>query len=172
MIKPGLNHQGFKKKGEEMKNIIIVLLIIIPVLVMGQNYGERLPMADDFSDSDSTLLVPDSVRYTTAAADTLYTGLIHLPKIEGSYLIQFFGDSTSGTPTYNVDARLYFSATPTGYHWTVWNDVFTGVHGDSIYTIQFTASQLTFFNQANAIQLRSMQVGAGAATHYLSHFPR
>ena len=156
-----------------MKRAILILLVL-PVLMLSQNYGEKIKLGHTFkTGSDSTLILVANDS-TTATGDTVFSGLEYLGRIEGFYGFSIYSDSlTGGAARWKVMARFYYNANPTGKKWGVWNTIFNSIHGDSTYYKRYDSStdSLSWYgNSGNGIQYGIIQTGAGKARHYPAHY--
>lgn len=154
-----------------MKRILLILLVLAGFALAQDGYGEWLTTGSGFEDSDSTIL-SNSDYVTSSDGDMLFTGLLNLGRIDGVYAVTLYAASSSGTPTFDVDARFYYKAAPAGHHWGDWNSVFSGVSADELQKLEFNGSTPAWWGHGNGILYRITQHGTGSATCYLSHFPK
>ncbi len=149
----------------------IAFILVFTTLLFGQvRWGDQILLGDYFTNSDSTRLTRGSLRTTMTNDDTLYSGALNV-NADGIYAVSFYADATSGSPTYTVQARLYYKQAPTGKHWSDWNDIFSsGTTAMTLKTLSYSRDGISWWAEANAIQYRIIQAGTGVATVYLGDY--
>ena len=157
-----------------MKKLIYLLSFIFCLLSMANaQYGDQIHFGNTFASTDSTLL---SAYVDSTAADgaTIYSGLVYMGKLYGSYGVTYLPKAVSGTPTFTLSARFWYKAGSDLDHWSDdWETVFSGAAVDVRKFIKYTSgSSLTWWHQADGIQFRIVQSGAGDVDHYVGHYPR
>ncbi|RMG96807.1 MAG: hypothetical protein D6706_09610 [Chloroflexi bacterium] len=152
-----------------MKRLFFILYFLFS-LSFAQRWGDQLTTGTTFAATDSVVLSNSSATIS-ADGGTLYTGALYAVNMEGVYAVSFYATST-GTPTFDVDVRLYYPAAPTGKKWGPWNNLFSAVAKDALHLTDNTNTTMSFWRPAVAIQYRITQTGAGTSTIYLADFVR